>query len=359
MEEKKLLKINPSDFSFSNNKTKKSKPDKKPEGNIRVRNTNAKKQTNTLRKKSLLNLIRQHQQKQYDMETDFKKHESTKEQQANAFNKEFEEAKNYLNTIAEKRSSSVSNHHLSNNHSGHSAHNNTIKHYPSSFTPTPMALNMSVDTEPMPTSTSIPVVESVTSADSNSQPAYGCLKNGNLPTYRNYMNKTLSKKEPLKIGDDVDRGSLYNVSKDGNATPLSQSSSSLENRFPSLYKKEEPSVSLFSNNAKKSKKIKQRKTIRRKHKVGRSKYYSKIGVLVSNKTIRNTISNQMQHLKMVPIHDVRSYLIKNGFIKVGSNTPNDVLRKMYESALLICGEVKNHNPDNLLYNFFNESTTDS
>ena len=72
MEEKKLLKINLSDFSFSNNKTKKNKPDKKPEGNIRVRNTNAKKQTNTLRKKSLLNLIRQHQQKQYDMETNFK-----------------------------------------------------------------------------------------------------------------------------------------------------------------------------------------------------------------------------------------------------------------------------------------------
>ena len=62
----------------------------------------------------------------------------------------------------------------------------------------------------------------------------------------------------------------------------------------------------------------------------------------------------MQQLKMIPIHEVRSYLIKKGFIKVGSNTPNNVLRKMYESALLICGEVKNHNPDNLLYNFLND-----
>jgi len=35
-----------------------------------------------------------------------------------------------------------------------------------------------------------------------------------------------------------------------------------------------------------------------------------------------------------------------------------VLRKMYESALLICGEVKNHNPDNILYNFFNDTTKD-
>ena len=45
--------------------------------------------------------------------------------------------------------------------------------------------------------------------------------------------------------------------------------------------------------------------------------------------------------------------MKRGFIKVGSTAPNDVLRKMYESATLICGEIQNHNPDNLLYNFMN------
>ena len=174
------------------------------------------------------------------------------------------------------------------------------------------------------------------------------------------MNKTLSIRESLKIGNDVDRSSLYNVSNSKPDEPTQSVSpqTSLQNRYPSLYNKIEPEISIFSNKKKKSQKIKQRKTIRRKHKVGRSKYYSKIGVLVSNRTIRTTISNQMQQLKMIPIHEVRSYLIKNGFIKVGSNTPNDVLRKMYESALLICGEVKNHNPDNLLYNFLNDDTKD-
>jgi hypothetical protein len=172
------------------------------------------------------------------------------------------------------------------------------------------------------------------------------------------MNKTLSNREPLKIGNDVDRSSLYNVSniKPVESTQSAPQQTHLKNRYPSLYNKNEPELSIFSNKKKKSPKMKQRKTIRRKHKVGRSKYYSKIGVLVSNRTIRTTISNQMQQLKMIPIHEVRSYLIKNGFIKVGSNTPNDVLRKMYESALLICGEVKNHNPDNLLYNFLNDDT---
>ena len=48
--------------------------------------------------------------------------------------------------------------------------------------------------------------------------------------------------------------------------------------------------------------------------------------------------------------------MKHGFIKVGTIAPNDVLRKMYESALLICGDVHNHNKDNLMYNFLNNSS---
>ena len=49
----------------------------------------------------------------------------------------------------------------------------------------------------------------------------------------------------------------------------------------------------------------------------------------------------------------KKYLIKNGFIKVGSVAPNDVMRKMYESAILVGGEIQNHNSENLLYNYLN------
>jgi len=28
---------------------------------------------------------------------------------------------------------------------------------------------------------------------------------------------------------------------------------------------------------------------------------------------------------------------------------------MYETVSLICGEVENHNPDNLLYNYFHDT----
>jgi alanyl-tRNA synthetase len=107
----------------------------------------------------------------------------------------------------------------------------------------------------------------------------------------------------------------------------------------------------------KPKKMKQKKTKRRTYKIGKSKVLPKVSVLVSNKTIRNNISTKKQLLKQVPIQEVKSYLMKRGFIKVGSTAPSDVLRKMYESAVMICGEVQNHNPDNLLYNYFNGGDT--
>jgi hypothetical protein len=103
-----------------------------------------------------------------------------------------------------------------------------------------------------------------------------------------------------------------------------------------------------------NKKQRQKRTIRRTYKIGKSKVLPKISVLVSNRTIRNNISTKSQLLKQVPIQDVKKFLTKRGFIKVGSTAPNDVLRKMYETASLICGDVQNHNPENLLYNFVND-----
>ena len=100
---------------------------------------------------------------------------------------------------------------------------------------------------------------------------------------------------------------------------------------------------------------KQKRTVRRTYSVGRCKSKPVIGVLVSNRTIRNKTTTKTQLMKQTPIEEVRRYLVKKGFIKVGSIAPNDVLRKMYETVSLICGEVENHNPDNLLYNYFHDT----
>jgi hypothetical protein len=109
-----------------------------------------------------------------------------------------------------------------------------------------------------------------------------------------------------------------------------------------------------SNEAEEKSKIKygkRKKTIRRTYKLGKSRITPKVSVLVSNKTVRKNISTKTEKLKQIPIEEIRAVLIKKGFIKVGSLATNDVLRKMYESMLLVCGEVENHNPENLLYNY--------
>jgi hypothetical protein len=120
------------------------------------------------------------------------------------------------------------------------------------------------------------------------------------------------------------------------------------------YQKQTEKTNLTSNKNK-IKYLKQKKIFKRTYRVGRSKVAPRIGVLVSNRTIRNRISTQSQLLKQTPIQEVRKFLIKKGFIKIGSNSPNNVLRKMYESVSLVCGEVENHNPDTLLFNFLNDS----
>ena len=98
---------------------------------------------------------------------------------------------------------------------------------------------------------------------------------------------------------------------------------------------------------------KQKRTLTRTFFLGKSKHYPHVGVLVSNKTIRKETSHKIQQLRHTPIEEVRRVLIRKGLIKVGSPAPNDVLRKMYESISLVCGEVQNHNPENLLYNYLN------
>lgn len=100
---------------------------------------------------------------------------------------------------------------------------------------------------------------------------------------------------------------------------------------------------------------KRKKTIKRTHFVGKSKVHPKVAVLVSNKTIRANINKKKMEIKQTSMEDIRRYLTKHGFIRVGSIAPNDVLKQMYESLQLMNADIKNHNPENMLYNYFNDN----
>ena len=85
-----------------------------------------------------------------------------------------------------------------------------------------------------------------------------------------------------------------------------------------------------------------------KYQLGKRK--NKIGVLVKNNKTLKKIKNDSTSLKKTSIIDVKNYLRKHNLIKVGCNAPTDVLRKIYESAML-SGNITNINSNNLLHNF--------
>ena len=87
--------------------------------------------------------------------------------------------------------------------------------------------------------------------------------------------------------------------------------------------------------------------------------YSKIcTIIILYKWIIFWILNKLNikekiNLSNKTIQEIKNYLKKHGLIKAGSSCPDDVLRKMYESAVLT-GHVKNKNKDTLLHNFLND-----
>lgn len=97
-----------------------------------------------------------------------------------------------------------------------------------------------------------------------------------------------------------------------------------------------------------------KKTIRRKYTLGKNNIYRKVGILIKNNKTRKQIIDAHKELKKKPIIDVKKYLVEHGLLKIGSNAPNNVLRKTYESAMLT-GDVTNQNKDVLLFNLMHET----
>lgn len=311
MSEKRVIKVNPELFNISNT-TRKQRP--KKEKDIKIKTP---RKDNKSIKRKLLNFIRNKQNEK--IKEKIKDSPNT----SNDFKSEFDTSLEYFNSLAEK---------IPNKNN-----NSTIKNYKTHKTQNSIP-NLIENKE---------VKNLNTFEKSNLQiptsPKYGCLKNGNLPTYRSWVNQTQKNNPILENKPAISNVPIQNsYIQESDKTKLENAS------ILSEYKQAQK---LNNNNYLKPKLRK--KTTRRNFTIGRSKKMPKISVLISNKEMRKNITMKKSHLQQDDIHNIKKFLIKRGLIKVGSIAPNNVLREMYENASLMCGDIKNHNPDNLVYNYFN------
>jgi hypothetical protein len=330
MEGGKIIKINPELFSLSNTTTRKKRPSQPKELKVKE----PKKQSTKTMRNRLLHYIRKTQEDNYR-----KFHGKAPEIIAPAhyktddvhFANDFEESLKYLNEVADNVKNTVPK-----NYTLRTSTNNNITPLSAPFVNNISSLPLHNLEQPM----------NITETFRINQPAWGCLKGGALPTYRSWTQSTQKNQPQITIANPQTNPQTQSYAP---REPL------ITDTQREIIRKTQDRLQEQQIPKQKLRYAKRKKTIRRTYRVGKSKTIPKIGVLISNKTIRNTISTKKQHLKQIPIEQIRKTLITKGFIKVGSIAPNDVLRQMYESMSLICGEVQNHNPDNLVYNFFNAS----
>lgn len=368
--EGKVIKIDPIMFSIPEDtkKTKKKQP-KSNKSNIKIK-SNKQKKRDTLKKQSLLKMIRSHQEDKYKQLFEKQKKKKLKEDNNKSdeinFKDSFESSKMYLNSLLDdqKEQSMKPKNKTMKNNSYQSEVKEPLKietkveGVPLSIDLTNIGNNMNTNADNTSNiinlganSTGVadnvdclgnfsnnvlfnssPKLEEVNLFEKSSlipetnitipdAPKYGILKNGSLPTYRNYFNKTRKNNEDTNL-------IRHNIMKE---------KMNKKNNYSEIYKKN-----------------KQKRTIRRSFTTGKSLKVPKISVLISNKKIRNNTSLKIVKTREKSIQEIKRELVKRGLIKVGTIAPNEVLRKMYETIELLCGDVQNYNSDTLLYNFMND-----
>jgi len=194
------------------------------------------------------------------------------------------------------------------------------------------------------------------------EPPYGCLKNGNKPTYSQYK-KTL-KRNPneetmqTQIQKAIQKA-IQPLLQNTIQTPLLQNTiqTVVQNASNILNPILDRKMKLenFKNNLVKPNKtkVKRNKTIKI-YKLGKNKKQRTVGVLVKSGKTRKKVKLEHEVLKKRCISDIKHYLRKHNLIKIGTSAPENVLRNIYEASNL-SGDIYNKNVTTLLHNFMKEA----
>jgi hypothetical protein len=390
----KTISINPSLFSIGGNKTKKNK-EKKQKISIKPLIS-----PNILKNK-LLKRIKEHKNKEHKNNESEKTTLSTTNVNIDlkSYNDEFNDSINYLQTLSKQRkyNKDKENYQANKIKRQEELERKTIKNHNSLNTPfvniaLPEDLQqplLSVNTETLIPNYSPSIA--LKTYNVNDTVPYGILKGGIKPTYRDW-NKTqrnqvvTNPNSSLVIQGGINSEktnrenrlhSLREKLKQKNFTESRDNDLMMTTNLIQKPKFEEkPAFSsqlqktplienktlVVQNNANvmTSELIKKNKLIKtikkRKYTLGKSKLKKIVSVLIKDRGTRKKVLNAQKDLKKKSINEVKTYLRDHNLIKIGSNAPNDVLRKLYESAML-AGEITNTNTDILLHNLTKDDKT--
>jgi len=390
---KKTITIN-ADFFKMGTKSRRQTKKRREEGDssgipkIKIRNPAEKDvSTKTLKRRAVINMLKNNIERRKKLLVEGEEPMTNTTTYEGKFESDFKEAKSFLEKIMDQEAQKKQ-----------VSHSETLKNREPPIAPNSLLFNrdvfdtalsdISLQIEPPPQPLNAnPANQNLGKMTIPPPPKYGCLKGGKLPTYRTMRSReqptanappigalashpgSAVPSSPLKQTYVIppatsspvsDSTSISGIGKPsglaqpsglGKLTPAQQRSELKQ--FLDKKKEESQRIDRVQKHQQivRPEKKKQRRTVRRTYRVGKSKIYPKVGVLISNRTIRTQVLQKKQEISETPIEDVRKYLVRQGFIRVGSSCPNDVLRKMYESAILIGGDIKNHNPDNLVYNY--------
>ena len=179
---------------------------------------------------------------------------------------------------------------------------------------------------------------------------YGCLKNGLKPTYRNWKNSTLKKSYFDEENKDKEKVNIEEKQtfKD-RQNKLTIIKNNYKNKDKDKDKDKDKNIQDVNLNDTKLK-ILDKKTKTSKYRLGKKKDH--VSILIKNMETRKKHKEDLTKLKKTSILEIKNYLKKRNLIKNGSNAPNDILRHLYEKAVL-SGDITNENSENLIYNYYN------
>ena len=152
------------------------------------------------------------------------------------------------------------------------------------------------------------------------EPPYSNLKGSKKPSYREWL-KSKSDNEKIHIEN-----------KESTPQPINMERHEKLKKIQKKYKK--------SN--KHSKTIKITETFGKRN--------GKVSIHIKNNENKQILENEKKTLKKHTLPKIKAYLKEHNLLKIGSYAPNDVIRELYENAML-SGNITNNNKDILVHNF--------